>query len=331
MNKDDTKEFLKMLGAIVPGVQPRAGWVVSSCPLAYWRHESKTSSGSVFGVRTEPGDARVNCFACGFNGTQMDILVEMGHRMKTAPYGEPDIKKAMEMVIKADEETELSGFDSPDIEEVLFGAAKKEMTEFPEWWITSYPPAWEVEMSLEYLKKRRVPLSVTKALGLRVDTDQKRVCFPVRDFHGKYRGLHGRAILDETMPRYRMYTYQKKNNPLIWLGEDWIDMNKPVVVVEGPLDLASVYRVYRNVVSPLFASPSYEKIKRMADAFEMITLFDHGTGGNLGRQRFTGALPHNVLTHLMPTDGKKDPGEMTVEELALLLEKHVMLDDFLLD
>ena len=124
-----------------------------------------------------------------------------------------------------------------------------------------------------------------------------------------------------------MYLYMKRNNPLVWLGESWVDTEKPIVVVEGPMDLASVYRVYRNVVSPLFATPSQAKILRMADALQWITLLDRGKGGDAGREKIAKALHRDhTITHLEPPTGRKDPGECSVGELQSLLKEHVFLD-----
>ena len=139
--------------------------------------------------------------------------------------------------------------------------------------VADYAPA------MDYLATRPVSPALAAALDLRADTAEGRVCFPVRDFQGVLRGLHGRAIAGGTSPRYRMYSQAGRNNPLIWLGEHWVDRTRPVVVVEGPFDLASVYRVYRNVASPLFANPPAEKILRMADALEQITFLDQRQGG----------------------------------------------------
>ena len=116
---------------------------------------------------------------------------------------------------------------------------------------------------------------------------------------------------------------------MIWLGEDWLDLDKPVVVVEGPVDLAKVMAVYRNVASPLFANPNYSKICRVADAMEVITFLDRGTGGDSGREKFSKILKYSVVSHILPPGSYKDPGEMPVGELASVLGGVVPLDVFL--
>jgi hypothetical protein len=148
----------------------------------------------------------------------------------------------------------------------------------------------------------------------------------VRDFNGRLVGLHGRAIDDKAEPRYRMYTFAKQNNPIAWLGECWVDLGRPIVVAEGPFDLASIRRVYANVVSPLFANPSVDKVRRMSDALEWVTFLDRGVGGDKGRERIESALGKgHVIQHLHPPKGRKDPRDMSVEELVATLADLVSL------
>jgi hypothetical protein len=64
----------------------------------------------------------------------------------------------------------------------------------------------------------------------------------------------------------------------------------------------------------------------MADAFEWVTLYDRGGGGDSGRTQVSKALSSDyVVTHLKPPEHRKDPGEMTVPELRELLGKHLQL------
>jgi len=304
--------------------------VLATCPMAPWTHDKGKDSNPSFAVRDEPGDARTNCFSCAYRGSLSELVLEIRHRNKT----QPRIENApWGQLLAKIEEAEMSAeldFDSPDIEEVLFGE-KKELHEFPDWWMESFPRALDIPWARKYLADRNVPEEISEAVDLRADTEERRVCFPVRDFQGIARGLHGRAVDKETEPRYRMYTQAGKNNPIVWLGENWIDLSEPILVVEGPFDLLSAARVYPNVVSPLFANPGFEKIRRMGDALEWITLLDRGKAGDIGRHRIQEALHEDhVITHLMPPEGVKDPGEMTAHQLAELLSPLVkLIADFL--
>lgn len=329
MNRDQAKKFLQLLGSTVPGLQARASWTVSSCPLGPWRHDGGKSGPDVFGVRTEPGDSFCNCFSCGWHGKQSDLVLEMKLLNKQQPHATFKFGEALTMISDAEENVDLEGLDAPDIEEMLFGKRQNSFHEFPQWWLDTFPKWHEAPFAAKYLAERDVPPSVADALDIRADTEQQRVCFPIRDFSGRLAGLHGRAIKEGVEPRYRMYLQAKRNNPIIWMGESWVDLEKPIVVVEGPFDLASVYRVYRNVVSPLFSNPSEAKLHRMSDAMEWVTFLDRGTGGDKGRERIEKVMKGSVVTHVMPQDGKKDPGGLTVKELVDKLSGIVQLNDFL--
>jgi hypothetical protein len=321
MKKDQAIQFLKHLGVTPPSDQSRSGWVISKCPLMHWRHEGGISSSPTFGIKCEHGDGFVNCYACDFHGKQSELVMEMRTHNKLNPQGVFAFGEALQLITDAENDLHLN-LDGPGIEEVLFGDAGG-FHEFPEWWLDSFAPALAVPFARQYLAERNVPEALTQALDLRADTSQKRVCFPIRDFQGLLMGLHGRSVEDGVDPRYRMYLQAGKNNPGIWYGEHWIDLTKPVVVVEGPFDVASVKRVYPNVASPLFSNPSEEKLRRMTDAFEWITLLDRGTGGDKGRQKISKVCKNNLVTHLLPPPGVKDPGVMSVEQLRETLGSYV--------
>ena len=325
MNVDQTVKFLKVLGVEHIQQHKRTGWVISPCPLGPWRHENGESGPEVFGIKIEPGDAPTHCFSCDWHGTMGDLVVTMRHLNKAAPAISVKWGDALRMVEEAENEGDMH-FDFPDVEEMLLGAKAKPHI-FPDWWLDSFVSWREAPMAASYLATRHVPDAVADAMDLRWDSKEKRICFPVRDFASRLLGLHGRAIEKDVDPRYRMYTQAKRNNPIIWLGEHWVDLTRPVVVVEGPFDVTSVYRVYRNVVSPLFSNPSFDKLMRMADCLEWITLYDRGVGGDAGRAKVDKFLnKDHVVHHLQPPVGRKDPGDCKAEEIVQLLDGLVPLD-----
>ena len=326
MKPDRVVAFLKALGVNNGSTGKRAGNVVSRCPLGPWNHTNGVSSPEVFGVKLEEGDPRCNCFACDYKGTLGKLIQTMKGLQVTDPRDvQLDFKTAVTLVGEAEETANYDVDSIPGIEERLAAGANA-YHEFPQDWLDTFPAAWSVPFARKYLFARNVPQWLATMLDLRADPMQKRVCFPVRGLDGKLYGLHGRAVDKGVEPRYRMYQHEKRTNPLIWLGENWVDTDKPIVIVEGPFDLLSVRRVYPNVVSPLFANPPFEKLKRMADADEWITLLDHGAGGDKGRERIDDAMgAKRIIKHLFPPHHRKDPGECTKLELIDLLAPHVQL------
>lgn len=328
MKPDRIVKLLKLVGIQQADAHARSGWVISSCPLGPWEHEGGKSSPTVFGVKIEQGDPNANCFACGWRGTLMELIITMRHRNKVSPALTVKWSEAMKLIEEAEDDLALD-LDSPTVEELFMaGGAAPALHQFPEWWLETFLPVDGFPKAQAYLKARGVSPTLADHMDLRWDSGQERICFPVRDFKWTLRGLHGRAIDPDVDPRYRMYTQAGKNNPLVWLGEHWVDLTQPIVVVEGPFDLASVYRVYRNVVSPLFNSPSFEKLHRMGHANEWITLLDKGTGGDTGRKRISKAMGgDHVVHHLTLPDGVKDPGEATIQALQDTLGPFISLDD----
>ena len=324
MSPEKTIKFLKLLGAKVPASQTRGGWIISSCPLGSWQHEHGKSNAGAFGVKKEQGDPLSTCFSCGWHGSLRDLTMYMSYLNKRDHRVDVAFKEANALIDVAESEAELN-LDVPDIEEMLFGE-KESLCVFPDWWLSSFAPVAGVGWAEDYLAQRAVSPAMALALDLRADLSQKRICFPVRGFTGQLFGLHGRAVNEADPIRYRMYRYAKRNNPIVWYGEHWIDRTRPIVVVEGPFDAASVLRVYDNVTSPLFVNPSLDKIKRMSDGLEWITLYDRGKGGDTGRAKVSKALHRDhVVRHLEPPKGRKDPGVMTVPELTEVLSPYVQL------
>ncbi len=324
MKKGDIFQYAKSIGAKLANTQARANWVICDCPLGPWKHEKGKSAPEVFGIKVETGVSFCHCFACGFHGDQHDLVVELQMLNKIEPSGKSfDFNTAMKLISQAEQEFELDLDNIPDIEQYL--SQTSTLFPFDDWWVDSFPKAWDIEFARDYLTSRGVSQSNALKHDLRADTYQKRVCAPVCDFKGTYRGLHGRAVDDDAELRYRMYTYKKHNNPIVWYGEQWVDFDRPVITCEGYFDVLSIRRVYDNVISPLYASPNLLKMKRMAGAHEWITFLDHGAGGDAGRLQYDKAFAKDhIVQHVTPPDNRKDPGACTVKELKATL--HGLVD-----
>jgi len=317
MKDESLTKLMQMLGS-TPAPHHRAGWFVASCPLAPWRHEGGSDHNPAFAIKRETGDAFCNCFACGFHGTLSELIIEMRHLNRVSPKIQAPWGEAFAYVEQAEDDT-LLNLDSPDIEETLEAHANKNH-EFPQWWLDSFATWREIEWAVDYLHSRHVSPEIADFMDIRVDIIEKRICFPVKNFQGKLMGLHGRAVEKTVEPRYRMYKQAGFINPHIWLGENWIDTDKPILIVEGPFDLTSVLRVYPNSCSPLFANPSAEKIRRMADALEWITLFDNGKGGDAGRTKISQILNKTHIIHHARLDPYlKDPGDASIDQIRAAL------------
>jgi len=330
------KEAIKQLAEILDAklsTKTKKWWNLT-CPLAEVRHQNGTDRTPSFGIKISPGKtSKMHCNSCSWNGDLVQLVYEMKYLKLPADYG------AMLALSEAEiGDVPLQLLAKQDEEEA------REFKPFSEDWLASFPTVFNSGHALHYLKSRKggpVPPLVSAALDLRWDPHRQRVCFPLRDGKKVLAGFHGRAIKPYDEPKYLAYPYHGHVNWEVWLGEDKIDWDKPVVMAESVFDYARAYQVYRNVVSPLSASLTEEKLSRLLEAGELITMFDPDKAGNIARQKtteyFKKASPFALVRHLhlddhLDEEGQpRDGGALTVEEMAELLQKYVTLDKWLVD
>jgi hypothetical protein len=319
MNLDTATSFLRCLGLAAAETR-RAGWVTGACPLGPWRHRDGSGRGS-FGLKLASG--LCTCFSCQWHGTPFDLLYEMRHLERQRASGRrPDFKAALALLATGSSAAgRTPSLDERTLDERTWG--QREDVVFPESWLTEFEPAFaEGDTGGDvhpYLAARRVPYEVARALDLRFDPLRQRVCFPVRDHHGRLRGLHGRSVHDHVTLRYLMYTHDGRCSPEVWLGESWADPERPLVVVESVFDLARVYEVWPNVVCPLTASLGPTKIARLRGVKTILPMFDRDAAGARARDKLMRALPGvRFLPVELPYEGC-DPADLTAAEVRALI------------
>ncbi len=325
MNAFRIRKFLAFLG--YPHAYDSRGWVQVSCPLAPWNHEHGTDANPSFGVRISGnGFSKVHCFSCNYSGDQYDLLIRLAMNTKGDTGVGMDFAGAMELLEGEEEESVSLEWKEPN--------PPPEDKPFPECVLDSMYPGYSEEDTThvcDYLMSRDVPWQVAKDLDLRCDDSRDRVVFPIRDFDGVLMGIHGRYIGDEEdqLP-YLMYSYNNSTNAHVWLGEHWVDFDKPVVMAESVFDLARIYQVYRNVVSPLTAGFNFIKLKRMKHCTEIITVFDADKAGEQARKKLQGFfLPlHVQVEHLIPVK-YGDAGNTPLDVMIEGLQDKVDLDPIL--
>lgn len=335
MDKDAVKLFAGYVGTKVENVSSQ-GWAQIKCPLARWTHDSGKDSNPSAAISIKPGGySHFTCFTCE-NHDLLGLVQRLREFGAQAP--KFNIKAAMELV-NAEGEQEVAvaikDYDAPIGQEEDDG---NNDTVFSEDWLCSFPPARKVKVAREYLASRGVDPYTVHDLDLRWDPKRATVCFPIRDIYGRLCGLRGRRVApQEGQPSYHMYKTKDgpdgRYNRLVWLGENRVDWDKPVLMVESVFDYAACFPLYENVVAPLTVGMGPRKVKRMASALDIVTLFDLGAGGNKARQLIDKYLPSNYRRHLLPFgphrykpgEDAKDPGEMRQPELYALLASHLPL------
>lgn len=316
MNRHKTLQWLAMLG-LVPEGRQHGSWITIRCPFAMWRHDGGEDRNPSFGVATTHGDSQVHCLACQYAGRLSSLALELVMTNRNYELGwELDAEAALSMLEASVEDDPVLEITSDDEEKVVDRV-------WPEDWLDSFVMASENEEAMAYLNARdggRYPTKVLDHMGVRFDWNHKRVCFPVRGLDGKLRGLQGRST-DGSEPRYYLYSYGGYRTSDLWLGEEHLDFDRTVVLVEGPFDQARVLQAYRNSVAGLGANINVAKARRLNLATSLVTLFDVGKAGDTARNKITRLFPNTKVQHLKPPEGRKDPGESSAYEIAILLEE----------
>ena len=299
-------------------LEVRGGWFTTNCPLAPWLHETGVDEHPSFAIRESKGLSICKCFSCGFGGDLVDLIYRIRGLQKNNPHYE-SLELATHLVIKELEECEVL-FDIPDYEEVA-----KVDGGFSEEWLQSFISVCKFPEAMKYLEERKVSLQVIAKMDVRYDPVQRRIGFPFRNAAGAIMGVQGRAIDNETALRYYQYGCFGKRNSHVWLGESWMDFDEPLVLCEGPFDVARILEVYPNVIASFTSGLSVAKIKRLKDASEIITFYDYGKGGDAARAKIKKEMKGRMIVNLIPTKEEDDAGSMEVGRIRDLLGEHVQL------
>lgn len=255
----------------------------------------------------------VKCFTCHNHPVSLLTLVmDIRRRNKNDYRRDYDFGMIMDLV--DEEEKHLPDFeDLPDFE----SEKEPQFIQFSEEWLKSFFPA----AAHPYLKKRGISPLVSERLGVVLDPTEFRVCFPVRDWQGRLAGLHGRDTTGINQLRYFAYKYNGHVNTSVWLGEDACDLSLPVVLTEGPFDLAKIKMSYDNVLASLTSALSVKKLKRLVEVEEVISFYDYGTGGDHARDKLDSFCSKRSipLTHIIPTQEVGDAGNMIPQEIYALI------------
>lgn len=331
MNETNAKQLLEYLG--VKNAELYGEWVRASCPFAFARHKHGKDTNPSFGIFHNPtGKSRFNCFGCNFKGPSLDkLVVEMQYYLQTKQTTNPSINlaKAYELI----EDENVIGYHGAEWTGITVAEEKYEP--WPNWFVEAYPEAWKVPLAVNYLKSRGVPNALWHSMSLRADTGKRMVGFPYWNRDGVLSGMRGRSWVKESkFPHYDYKWNGANNSKLVYLGEHHIDYLKPLVILEGEFDYASVYRVYRNVVSNLTASLSAQKVAKLENAVEIIGFFDDDEAGQIASKiladKFKGLyreVSYEPMKKYRDVEGElADPGACNHLQIAELLSPHVTLD-----
>lgn len=328
------RQLLSYLAVPESKIERHGDWYHAPCPLAFAKHSKGKDANPSFGIKeNKTGDSIYNCFACNSKGALAGLLMELQSYQKHAGYpGHLELGKAWALI---EEEQQAGYFPQPEWKEYP-DEDKKEFTAWPDWWLDEFLEVEDVDVAVAYLVSRHVPPILHRHFDLKYDSERHMVGFPYRNRDGLLAGMRGRSLRKMTKKPHHDYSWDGNSNvTLVWLGEQKLDYNKPIIVTEGPFDYASVYRVYRNVVANLSASISYHKTRKLAQSPKVLSFLDTDMAGEQGHAAMEQILAKDTVLKrikipltIRDEDGHhcKDPGKCTVEQLEEILMPFVDLD-----
>ncbi len=202
----------------------------------------------------------------------------------------------------------------------------------------------------EYLvKKRQYKLEDIQAAGLTSagrgrlsDFFTNRVIFPIHDLRGNIIAFSGRALDNETTPKYintRETLIYKKSSSLfgIFFAKDAMRKENKVLVVEGEFDvISSMKEGISHAVALKGTALTEEQIKLLKRyVAKVLFCFDSDVAGTTAQKRSIALLEKEGLSAavIVPPEGK-DPDELLRENPTLFkkaLKNEVNVYDFLID
>jgi hypothetical protein len=246
----------------------------------------------------------------------MDIILLLKEELKY-DFENLHIHKALQMLAVEDDDSQLNQitFD----EDIKVGGVK--ITPFTKGYVDSFMSVKKFKQGLTYLHGRGIYDETIHNLDIRYDPLTDRVVFPIRDWEGRVVGMHGRHITGQYHNPYYVYKEGNNCNYDVWYGEDKIDPNQPVVLVESVFDRLKIYQHYTNVVCSLTAGISKDKVKRIEILNPLIAIADSGKGGTAWLKSLRKHLPeHNITTVDIDEFGVGDTGDLSDVQVVSLLE-----------
>lgn len=312
------KSFLKALGE--PNVEPvDKGWTMCCCPLAPFTHRSGKDSHPSFGITKKDGKVIYNCFTCG-SGTLEGLVQKLSYYVTKMP--EKGYRYNLEL---AKTILDNPNFSFLELEEFDAEVETTEVIEWDENFLLTFPHAYDIAESREYLKRRGVSEEESKRYNIRYDLDRQLVCFPIYDVYGRFCGLRGRGVTKEAMKHYD-YDYKGSNNSgSVFFNEPMIATMQPVIVVEGQFDLIKVARVYPYVVAVLTSSFNGAKLSKLLQADAVMLMLDNDDTGRLKAEKLEGILStkgQEVVSVFVGSDGS-DPDSCSLTEIYETLKEYI--------
>jgi len=273
MDKEEVVLFLESIGAENIDASPGSDWVKVSCPLAPWFHESGRDEHPSFGVKAGPSPT-YHCFACGCKGPLPRLLHNL-HWLTGKRFEEASALLSADVSDIADDD--VRGRKRKIVED-KFGFIKRRAVlrniPVPDEVLKKYPLLVDVDcrngnrVKGYLVEERGIPLQSIAMYGIRCFRDERYgkvgYVFPVMSRDGKRTlDLWARIVDGRSFFRLNATITGSKENysaPNVWMGWQFYDPEKPVILVEGVIDLLKLKALGVSNVLGCGGGPSREQL-----------------------------------------------------------------------
>lgn len=324
------RDILNEVG-VVPFHKNRRNWLICKCPFAEYLHEYGTDTNPSFFVKiADDGYSGYNCFTCKQTGNLTRFFEKLGG-LRGHDYNSLAIRSMLEETPENFQEWETTKDSEPKLAPIDRGL-----------YFRMYPDVLSSNKAVDYLSKRDISVETCELLRLRFDPDESRILFPVFDGAEQLFGFTGRTILSkdqwpsQKFAKVKDYSGLKKDRLI--LGENLIQQEKPILLVEGLFALANMYEIgadhFCSPVASMGSHLSEYQAAIIADyGLPVYLLYDddaagrqgvYGTMNKSGKHEGGGAadkLKVHVPTYVARyPSGVQDPDHLTFEEVKDIVD-----------
>ena len=311
MNEANLKKLAEMLD--FQRARVSAGNLIASCPFAPWNHKSGDRRPSFGILIAEDGESAFNCFGCEERGDLLTLVLELADAR-----GE-DYAEIEEWVWRNEGAgtSEAIRNSETDPEQWRKNVQKKRDAEVYE----------EHELDLysghvpEYAFERGFDMETCNAWEIGDDPKKGRMTFPIRRMGDKKLVcIKGRTYVGDR-DKYLPYLTWSQTNFLY--GEHMLrDDEERIVIVEGELDAIKVWMAGFTGLAIMGRTPSQEQIRKIELIDRPVVLLpDRDHEGSVWANRLGAHLADELsVQDARVPKGKKDPGDMTPEDIKQAVE-----------
>lgn len=153
---------------------------------------------------------------------------------------------------------------------------------------------------------------------------RNRVCIPIVE-NGKLISIEGRDFIGDQKPKV---LYPKGGSVSTLFNIDNLNRKEPLIIVEGLMDLAKIWKFVSKNVTTTFGIKVTKKQQDLINEFDQVILFpDDDDGGEEFISIFEKFYGHNYLIAKVPG---KDPGDASVEEVKYAIKHPIKSQEYFL-